>query len=99
MVGVAVVLVPASRTFRSVVGLLHVREGFHVARVVLRHRNMRGKLRLRFRFVMMVVDVISWRGTRLVVRSWRRTWMRVDWLGSPSIGRHLVGGRFVQTVC
>ena len=84
-------------SFGSMVSLLHVREGFDVARVVLGHWNMRGKFRLGLR--LMGINVIGGRGARLLV-PWWRAWVRVlvDWLRSPTIGRHLVGGRFLQTV-
>ena len=85
-------------SFGSMVSLFHVREGFDVARVVFRHWNMRGKFRLGLGLIMMI-NVIGWRGARLLV-PWWRAWVRVlvDWLWSPTIGRHLVGGRFLQTV-
>ena len=92
-------------SFGSMVGLLHVREGFHVARVVLRHWNMRRKLWLWL--WLMMLNVICWRGARLMVGwCWTRMmvdwlWTRlmmVDWLWSPTVGRHLVCGRFLQAV-
>ena len=85
-------------SFGSMVSLFHVREGFDVARVVLRHWNMGGKFRLGFGLIMMM-NVIGGRGARLLVPWWRsRTRMLVDWLRSSTIGRHLVGGRFLMEV-